>query len=292
LHKTLPMRRYLIFLLLLGLISCGTQKTKSDKPIVAVSILPQKYLVNTILDTLAEVHVIIPPGGSPATWEPSTSDMRDLGDALIYFRIGHIGFEQAWISDIMDVNPELNVVDLSKNIPLRGINYSHGDHTHSGIDPHIWMSAKNMEIMARNTFGELQKLFPDHKPQLRRNYSKLMLEIKDCDKFATETFEDEQGKSFLIFHPSLGYLADAYGLQQVSIEFEGKEPSPAYLRDLIDKCNELEIHTIFVQQEFDKTNAEVIAREIDGNIIQIHPLSEKWAEEYKSIVSSIKRSFE
>jgi zinc transport system substrate-binding protein len=286
------MHRFLILLLILGLVSCGTVSKKPQGPFIAVSVLPQKYLVKGIADTLAEVHVIIPPGASPATWEPSTSDMKDLGDALIYFRIGHIGFEQAWISDIMDLNPGLTVVDLSGNITLRGINYAHGDHRHHGVDPHTWMSAENMEIMARSIFVELQKIFPEHKAQLRNNYSDLMLEIKKSRQFAEEQLAEHKGRSFLVFHPSLGYLADDFELNQISIEFEGKEPSPSYLKELIDQTDSLRIKSIFVQEEFDMTNAEVIAREIDGKVIKIKPLSENWPEEYKKIVMSLKHSFE
>ena len=286
------MHRFLILLLIIGLVSCSTESKKPQGPFIAVSVLPQKYLVKGIVDTLAQVHVIIPPGASPATWEPSTSDMKDLGDALVYFRIGHVGFEQAWFSDIMDLNPELTVVDLSGNVPLRGISYAHGDHRHSGVDPHTWMSADNMELMARRIFNELQEIFPQHKAQLRRNYSDLMLDIKKSKQFAEEQLEDFKGRSFLIFHPALGYLADEFELNQVSIEFEGKEPSPSYLKELIDQADSLMINTIFVQEEFDMANAEVIAKEIDGRIVQIKPLSEHWSEEYKSIVTSLKRSFE
>jgi zinc transport system substrate-binding protein len=286
------MQRLLIILLVFALISCGTESKKPEGPFIAVSILPQKFLVEGIVDTLARVHVMIPPGASPATWEPSTSDMKDLGDALIYFRIGHIGFEQAWISDIMDLNPELTMIDLSGNVALRGISYAHGDHRHEGVDPHIWMSADNMEVMARRIFKELQELFPQHKPELRRNYSDLMLEIKNSKKYADEQLADHKGRSFLIFHPSLGYLADEFELKQVSIEFEGKEPSPSYLKQLIDLADSLEINTIFVQEEFDQANAEVIAREINAKIIQIRPLSENWPAAYKNIVTSLKRSFE
>lgn len=286
------MNRILIIFLLIGLVSCNSGKKEPSGPVIAVSIIPQEYLVKSIIDTLAEVVVMVPPGASPATWEATPSEMKSLSDALVYFRIGHIGFEQAWISNIMDINPSLNVVDLSANIGLRGLEQTHGDHTHSGIDPHTWMSPANMEIMARNIFSVMQKLFPENKPQLRRNYSKLMLELKEANRFATEELAGYEGASFLIFHPSLGYYADAYGLTQMSIEYEGKEPSPAHMKEVIDMAREAGIKTIFVQKEFDVRNAEIIAQEIGARIVQIDPLSINWPDEIKNITVSLKSSFE
>jgi len=274
------------------MVSCNSGPSEPERPVIAVSILPQKYIVSTIVDTLADVHVIIPPGASPATWEATPSQMKDLGDAIVYFRIGHIGFEQAWISNIMDINPELPVVDLSTNLELRGIEYTHDDHKHHGVDPHIWMSARNMEVMSRKVFNELQKYFPDQKPLLRRNYSKLMLEIKTAGRYADKKLAGHAGESFLIFHPALGYFADAYGLEQLSIEYEGKEPSPAQMKEIIDEANAKGIKTIFVQMEFDKRNAEIIAKEIGGQVVVINPLSEAWPYEMENITNSLKKSFE
>jgi zinc transport system substrate-binding protein len=286
------MNRFLIIFLLIGLVSCGTGKKEPSGPVIAVSVVPQEYLVKSIIDTLADVVVMVPPGASPATWEATPSEMKSLADAMVYLRIGHIGFEQAWISNIKDINPDLRIVDLSANLPLRGIDYTHGEHSHRGVDPHIWMSPANMEMMARLVFSEMEKLFPENKPQLRRNYSKLMLEIKDANRFASTELAGHKGESFLIFHPSLGYYADAYGLTQMSIEYEGKEPSPAHMKEIIDMARFAEIKTIFVQQEFDIRNAEVIAKEIGAKIVQINPLSLDWPGEMKRITLSLKSSFD
>ncbi|RLD81338.1 MAG: zinc ABC transporter substrate-binding protein [Bacteroidetes bacterium] len=286
------MNRFLIIFLLIGLVSCETEKKEPSGPVIAVSVVPQVYLVKSIIDTLADVVVMVPPGASPATWEATPSDMKSLGDALVYLRIGHIGFEQAWISNIMDINPDLRIVDLSANLPLRGIDYKHGDHSHRGVDPHTWMSPANMEVMARRIFGEMEKLFPENKPQLRRNYSKLMVEIKGANNFASRELAGHKGESFLIFHPSLGYYADAYELTQMSIEYEGKEPSPAHMKEVIDQARAAGIKTIFVQKEFDMRNAEIIAEEIGANVVQIDPLSIDWPAEMKRITLSLKSSFD
>ncbi|MEE4256844.1 MAG: zinc ABC transporter substrate-binding protein [Bacteroidales bacterium] len=285
------MKRYLLLLLIALISACGSSKKEASGPVIAVSILPQQYLLKHIVDTLAEVQVLVPPGASPATWEATPSEMRALGDALIYYRIGHIGFEKAWIEDIMNLNPGLKIIDLSSTLKLRSIDSRHGDHSHTGIDPHTWMSAENMEIMARQIYGDMSMLFPEHKDMIRKNYAALLAEIKESGRYAREKLAAHKGKSFLIFHPSLGYFADAYGLEQIAIEYEGKEPSPAHLETIVKKAREKNIHTIFVQKEFDVRNAEIIADEIEAKIIIIDPLSEDWPGAMKQLVNSLNKSF-
>lgn len=279
-----------IILVLIGLVSCNSGN-ESSKPLIAVSIVPQKYLVESIADTLVDVVVMVPPGASPATWEATPAQMQSLADALVYFRIGHIGFEKAWIAKIRELNPDIPMVDLSVDIQLLGIDYQHGDHSHTGIDPHIWMSPKNMETMARVVYGELQKLFPEQKDYLKGNYEKLMREIKETDAYAKRTMAPYKGKTFMIFHPALGYFANDYGLVQESIEYEGKEPSPAHMKEIIDIANNKDIRLIFVQQEFDKRNAQIVAEQIGGQIISINPLSENWPNEIKSICNNLVKNY-
>jgi len=285
------MRRILYIFMIFALFSCNMERKELEKPVIAVSILPQKYLISSIADTLADVLVMVPPGASPATWEATPVQMKSLGDARIYFRIGHIGYEMAWMGRIEEINPDLKIIDLSKNLKLRGMEIEHGDHSHHGIDPHTWMSVRNMEIMAGKVLDELLILFPGQEIQLQQNFTNLLEEIGRVRAFTENTLSDFEGEAFMIFHPSLGYFADDLGLEQYTIEYEGKEPSPAHLRKVIDLAKENGIKTIFVQQEFDKRNAEIIAEEINGQLIVINPLSESWPEEIKNISTSLKSSF-
>ena len=286
------MYRLYILILMIGLFGCNNINKEPGKPVIGLSILPQKYLVASIADTLADVVVMVPPGASPATWEATPAQMKSLGDALIYFRIGHIGFEKAWMAKAAEINPEMKITDLSENLTLRGMSYDHGDHSHSGIDPHVWMSPGNMEIMAGKVFDELLKLFPQHQEFLERNYSALLVEIEETGQFAGDQLSAYKGETFLIFHPSLGYFADDYGLLQAAIEYEGKEPSSAHMIKIIDMARSKGIKVIFVQQEFDRRNAEIIANEIEGQVIEFNPLSESWPDEIKNLSLSLKNSFQ
>ena len=216
--------------------------------------------------------------------------MRQLTYATAYFRIGHIGFEKAWMDKIKELNDSMLVIDLSANLDLIKADYSHGDHSHTGIDPHVWMSPAMMESMARETYYKLKVLFPEHKEIFRKNYEALLGEIKLTGRFVDEQLSRHGGKAFLIFHPSLGYLAKEYYLQQISIEFEGKEPSPSHMSEIIKQAEERGIKSIFVQAEFDERNASIVAEEIGGSIIRINPLAENWAEEMKSIARKLEKA--
>lgn len=288
--KAIFMRNILILLLIFGLVSCNSENKEVKKQVIAVSIIPQQYLVSSIADTLVEVVVMVPPGASPATWEATAEQMKDLSDASIYFRIGHIGFEKAWMEQISSLNENMRIIDLSEGMNLVGLETRHGDHTHTGVDPHIWMSPIKMEQMARKVFNELKVMFPEDKEYLRANYEDMMKDIKSSANHVKGSLQASEGRSFMIFHPSLGYLASDYGLEQVSIEFEGKEPSPSYLKECIDLAKQKGIKVIFVQKEFDRRNAELIASEIGGEVIVIDPLSYNWPAEMKSIAEQLRKA--
>ena len=285
------MHRFFLIILVFALFSCSSENNGPPKVVIGVSIVPQQYLVSGIADSLVDIVVMVPPGASPATWEATPSQMQMLSEAAVYFRIGHIGFERAWMPKITEIYQDMKIVDLSEGLKLRSMDFMHGDHQHSGVDPHTWMSPARMEEMARTIFFEMQLIFPDQKDFLRQNYAQLMQEIKNTASGTKRMLEAHKGKTFLIFHPSLGYLADDYGLIQSSIEDEGKEPSAMHMKDVIDLARSEGIKVIFVQEEFDKRNAEIIAREIGGKVIQINPLSASWAAEIKKISTALNNSF-
>jgi zinc transport system substrate-binding protein len=279
------------YLLILLLLSACSRQAQTIKPVVAVSILPQKYFVEAIADTLVNVVVMVPPGASPATWEATPRQMTALGNASVYLMIGHLGFENAWMPKIQKLNEEMRVIDLSEGMDLPGTEHRHGEHSPTGIDPHIWLSPKRLALMAEKTYEALKIILPENQEALHANYDKLMEEITSLDNFITEELSAYKGRTFLIFHPSLAYFADDYGLLQISIEYEGKEPSPAHMKEMIDLAREKDIKIIFVQQEFDIRNAQVIAKAIKGEVVQINPLALDWPDELRNITIKLKDAF-
>ncbi len=278
-HNMIKHLRYIIIVaaLAISLIACNNKKEDS-KPLVTVSILPQKYFVEQIAGELVNVNVMIPPGASPATYEPSPKQIQGLTKSSLYLRIGYIEFEKGWMDRFESVNAEMKILNTSKGIDLIAAErHVHGDHVHlAGIDPHVWASPKTSKMVIENTYNELLKLLPNDQEVLKKNYLVLEKRVNELDKQIVKCFLGVEGKSFFIYHPALGYLARDYGLEQVAIEYEGKEPSPAHMKELVDQAKQENIKVIFIQSQFNTENARAIADEIEGSVIAVDPLSEDW----------------
>ncbi|MBK8882868.1 MAG: zinc ABC transporter substrate-binding protein [Bacteroidales bacterium] len=186
-----------------------------------------------------------------------------------------------------DTNRSIRKLSLSRNIePLGSRDHHDGDHV-EGADPHYWVSPKCALIMAASVRDFLSELNPVHQNMYETNYQDLVLKIQALDKKTGELFSGVENKSFMIFHPNLGYLARDYGLEEISVEFEGKEPTPSRLRELIDRARTGRIKTIFVQKEYDTKNAKAIAHEIGARVQIIDPLSEQWLDSTTEIIDAL-----
>jgi len=257
---------------------CIQNQTKDKKNQITVSILPQKFFVEKIAGDKFKINVMLPPGANPATYEPTPRQMKNLSNSALYYRIGYIEFEKAWMRNIQSNNKELKVVDLSKGVNLiQGEDNWHVDHLHKGgTDPHIWMSPKSVKIQIKNIFNNLAKHDPGNKEYYRNNYQIFLAEIKELDERIENSLKNIKSRKFMIFHPALTYFARDYDLVQIPIEIEGKNPTPGHLIKIIDIAKKENIKLIFIQQQFDVENARTIAREINGEVIQIDPLAHDW----------------
>ncbi len=277
---------------IIGFQSCKPNKSQVDDKLISVSILPQKYFIERITGNDFKVNVLIPPGASPASYEPTPKQMKDMSKSVAYLRIGHIPFEKAWLNKLLEGNEHIKNFDMSEGIELiKGEEVRHGDHFHEGgIDPHIWSSPKTTKQVVINTFKALVKLAPEKEQEYTNNYLKLMSDINVIDKGAEAIFEQMPNKAFMIYHPALSYIARDYGFTQISIEHDGKTPSPAHMKNMLELAKKHNIKTVFLQKQFNTENAKVIAKEINAELIQIDPLSEDWLVEMNRIITYLKNS--
>ena len=274
------MKKLIYILTLFILSACGNTTQKSEKPILTVTLEPLRYFTEAIAGDNYEVVSMVPKGSSPESYDPTPQQLVNLSKSQAYFRIGYIGFEQAWMKKLEANCPNMKVYDTSKGIDLiRDKGHWHGDHFHEGgVEPHVWNSTQNALIIADNIYQALCELDSTHQEDYQKRLDVLKQTIRQTDA-NVRTLLENADSTFLIYHPALSYFARDYGLKQVSIEEGGKEPSPATLRDLIETCRQEKAHVIFVQQEFDQRNAQLIADELGIDIIAINPLSYDWAEE-------------
>ena len=183
----------------------------------------------------------------------------------------------------------MKVFDTSRGVDLiRGEGHWHGDHFHEGgVEPHIWNSTRNAIIIAENIYAALCELDATHQEEYKNRLDVLKETIQRTDE-NVHTLLENADSTFLIYHPALSYFARDYGLKQISIEEGGKEPSPAYLKHLIELCRKEKARVIFVQQEFDQRNAQLIADELGIEVVSINPLSYDWAEEMIRVANALK----
>lgn len=292
---------YAIGLLALLLAACkpAGQKTKADdgdtKPVITVTIEPLRYFTEAIAGDRFDVVSMVPKGSSPETYDPTPAQLMSLSKSTAYLRIGFIGFEQTWMDRLTDNAPHLQVFDTSHGIDLilqEGLHEeSHADepyHIHSGPEPHVWNSPANARIIATNILKALCTLDNPNRDNYLARYDSLCTVIDRTDSLCRQMLaQPGADHAFMIYHPALSYLARDYGLLQLSIEDGGKEPSPAHLKELINACKQEDIHVIFVQPEFDRRNAELIARQTGTRVVDINPLAYDWEAEMLKTVREL-----
>lgn len=312
------MRRTTQLVILLSLfILAGSAVSAKERETVFVSILPQKFFVQQISGELLQVEVMVKPGASPATYEPKPSQMRKLSKSSLYFSVG-VPFENVWLERLADVNPDMTIIHTDKDIHKlamavhhhheEGHEEGHHEEGHhedehhedghedegrepaTGLDPHIWLSPVLVKKQVKIIGESLIARFPDREAHFRKNLDLLLARIDALHDDLQTILRDKKGTRFMVFHPSWGYWAHEYGLEQVAVEVEGKEPKPAQLRELIEQAREENIHVIFAQPQFSVKSAGVIARELKGTVITIDPLAENWFENMRHVAEIFKKT--
>lgn len=275
------------------------QADASEKKMsVFVSILPQKYFVEKIGGNLVEVNVMVEPGANPHTYEPKPAQMIKLSSAKIFFTIG-INFEDIWLKKITSASPDIKIIRTDKGVQKLvmdedghegepgGDKNSH-NHEKGEPDPHIWLSPKLVLKQAEIIKNALIEIDPENSQIYEKGHLDFAAEIKALDAELTSIFEKADNRRFIVFHPSWGYFARDYNLEQIPIEIEGKQPKPAQMKKLIITARNLGIKMVFAQPQFSTQTADAIAREIGGKVAFADPLAENWTENLRKTASQFK----
>jgi len=280
------------YLILLCAVFAGC-KGKSDKkefdpskPTVSVTIEPFRYFVEQIAGDDVNVNVMVPAGSNPETYEPTTQQMVQLSQSILYFKVGKIGFETTWMKKLQQNAKKMKVIDTSAGIELlktKGGNF----------DPHTWMSIHSAEIITANIAGALMDAFPDKAQTYKENYWKYRTHLKELEKEMDKyDFSVGYGRqtSFVIYHPILTYFAKERYLEQIPLEEEGREPSISQLKDIINLAQSEDINLLFVQKEFANRNVQTFIKETGVKPIEINPLSYDWEGQMLYIMKCIAKS--
>ena len=250
-----------------------------EKIRVIVTILPQAEFVEKIGGERVQVSVMVPPGASPHTYEPTPKQLVEVSEADIYFQVGSgIDFESAFMDKIVKLNSKMLVVNCSKGIEI------------FDRDPHVWLSPRNAKKMVRNIYDALVQVDPKNREYYRRNMELYLEELDKLDREIREILKNVTNRRFMIYHPAWGYFAREYNLTQIPVEKEGKEPTVRGLMALIDQARRLKMKVIFVSPQFDRKKAETIAESIQGRIIFLDPLAKDYVDNLRSAALKIAQS--
>ncbi|MDM7456686.1 MAG: zinc ABC transporter substrate-binding protein [Tepidimonas sp.] len=285
-----PLRRRL---LLGGLAASAMPRLAAAQAVeplrVVVSILPQKQFVERVAGNAAQVEVLVRPGQSPATYDPTPAQLVELGNAQVYFRIG-VPFEANWVPRFQSQFPKLRIVDTRQGIELAPMRGADGQPAASGArDPHIWTSPRLVKRQAQTIRDALIELAPAQREAFEAGYTSYAAELDALDAELRQTLAGKTQRRFMVFHPAWGYLARDYGLEMIPIEVEGKEPSPKALTALIEQARSLGVRVIFVQRQFSRTAAESGARAIGGEVVELNPLEEDFIGQARRAAAAIAR---
>ena len=305
------------------LTSCGGgsgQKTGGETQEIAVSIEPLCFFGEKIAGDDYTFFSVVPSGRGPETYDPSLREMLRVGKSKAFLYINQLGFEQVLINAIQKNQTGTHLFDLSVSFDFGEAGkpdmhhqdnhldeaenpdaHHHDNHSgeeqdalhahhhghHGGHDPHIWTSFAGAKVISENTYKALSALTPAKSDFYQANYRRLTAELEQLERDLHAQLDTLSCRGFVIFHPALTYFAKEFRLNQYSMEEDGKDPSPATLKKLIEKARAEQVKVVFVQLEFDRKHAEQVAAEIDARIVMINPLDHQWDEQMKRIAKAL-----
>jgi zinc transport system substrate-binding protein len=320
------MKRLLCVIASLAALALGCLPALAAPLPVTVSIAPQAFFAKRIGGDRIAVTVMVPAGADAHTFEPKPSQMAALQKARLYFAVG-IDFERAWLPRFADANKAMTIVETDKDIvkiAMTPHSHDHGHdaaqaghdhdhdaakadtsaavpaghehghdcdgHHHEGLDPHVWLGPSQVKIQATAMRDALIAADPAGAEAYRAGYESLSADINALDKKLRAVFAavPEGQRKFMVFHPAWGYFAKQYGLTQIPVEREGKEPGPAQLATIIDEAKKDGVRVVFVQPQFSDRNAEVVAKAIGGAVVGVDPLAEDWLANMEKVAAAFR----
>ncbi len=284
----------LLLLILIVLSGCISQTKNTAEARAATTIIPLGEFVKAAGGDRVDVSVLVPPGAEPHTFEPSPSQIRQVADADIYFKNG-LGLE-SWMDNILKVNPKMVVVDTSKGVSLitdtneTGMSGTASAVGTVAVDMHIWLSPRRAMVQVQNIRDGLIEVDPAGRDYYINNSEAYIAKLRGLDSYLNSTFAGTKKKKFIVLHPAWIYFASDYGLEQIAIEVEEKEPGPRYLAEIVNAARENNITTVFVEPQYNPKMAEVIAKEINGKVVSIDDLAPNYIDNMKSVGEKIAES--
>jgi len=274
------MNKYLISAILLSVLLFSADRSHAERIKVIASITPLADFVKQVGGENIDVKVLLPPGASPHTFEPTPKAIRDVSNAKIFIKIG-AGLE-FWAEKIISAsgNKKLIIVDSSSGVSL--IKETHSHNTSAG-DPHIWLDPLIAITIVTKIEGALIEADPGHAEYYKKNAGRYRDQLSRLDREISDKARTLKIKEYVTFHPAWNYFSKRYGLRVAGVieESPGKEPGPKHIAGIIRDIKRIGSRVVFVEPQFNPKVAEVIARESGAKVLYLDPIGgEKGRETY------------
>lgn len=278
------------------LIGGGSKESHADqKPVVAVSILPQAFFVDHLAQQYVTTVTLVGEGQNPHSYEPTPSQMAQLAQAKVWLLSG-TEFELALKPKIAKLYPHLRIVDTTEGMIFRTLeedDHHHHDGDDLNIDRHTWLGHSQALILLKHTEDELLHLVDSaHQEQIRFNAQTLREEIDQTFGDLETQLATHRGRTVFVYHPSFGYFLDSFGLIQAAVETGGKEPTARDLERLITAAQKAEVQAIFVQKQFPASSAQRVAQAIGARVVPLDPLAYQWLENIRLMGQIVGESYD
>ena len=301
------MKRVACLLLLLAgcqcvMTGCGGEAdhAQADGLRVFVTIPPQEYFAKRLVGDLATVEALVQPGQSPHTFAPTPAQVTRLGQSRVYFAIG-VECEVSLLPKLRNIYPNLRIVETQEGLLRRHAEAHHHEHEEKAeatghehaaehLDPHVWLNPRNVAVIAERMRDALKQAAPEHAAQFDANLAAFLADLKETDERIARTLAPFKGKDFMVFHPAFGYLAEAYGLNQLAVEMEGKDPAAKDLIKVIDTAKAKGIRIIFVQPQFSDKRARTVAEQIKGAVVPMDPLARDYLANLNDMAAKLEEA--
>jgi len=274
--------------------AAGPAGSGPDRFSVFVSILPQKTFVERVGGPHVQVHVLVPPGQAPETYEPTPRQMAALGSARVFFRAG-LPFEEPLFRRGGGAFGSVEVVDTRTGVPLRA--FHHHGHGHGAADaghpdPHVWLDPERVKIQAGTICETLCRVDPVHADAYREGLNRFHRDLDRVHVRVSTVLAPLKGRKIYVFHPAFGYFTDAYGLVQVPLEEEGKEPGPRRLAGLIEQARQDRVRVLFVQPQHSAQEARAFADAVGARIVPLDPLAGDYLANLERMADAVRGAFD
>ncbi|MBS0615633.1 MAG: zinc ABC transporter substrate-binding protein [Verrucomicrobia bacterium] len=268
-----------LFSLLLLLFSCQSSERPAD---VLVTTAPYATFTQRIAGDLLKVEVLVPPGTNPHIYEPTPKQVERILGVHIWFRLGET-IETRVLGAMEENNPQLIVVDLTKGFGLR-------HEGEEGLDRHLWMSPKLAMEQSKIIAQTLEETYPEHKEKFQNGLGALLKDLEALDLQLTQQLAPIKGQAMLVSHPAFGYFCEEFGLEQLSVEVEGKDPLPQDIENMLQTAQKNTVRAVFILPEYNNKGAILIAEKLGLPVYEIDPYAANYFETMQTLGNLLAKS--